>query len=94
MPTCSLRAISVSGSMYMSLKDVTPEASSSRTASSAPAVKSSVFMRSSTGNTASYSHRSRGRSLPTPRSSVMAAWQWQLMRPGISSLPAMSFSLS
>jgi len=84
----------VRGFMYMSLKEVTPLASISSIASSLPAMKSSVFMRSSKGNTASNSQRSSGRSLPTPRSSVIAAWQWQLMSPGMSSLPRMSFSAS
>ena len=42
----------------------------------------------------SNSHSCRGRSLPTPRSSVMAVWPWQLIRPGTSILPVMSFSRS
>ena len=80
----------VRGSIYMSLKDVVPVAIISIIASALPAAMSSAVIRSSTGIIFSNSQRSSGRSLPTPRSSVIAAWQWQLIRPGISSLPDMS----
>ena len=71
MPMRSLDAMAVWASMYMSEKEVTPEAISSIMASSLPAAMSSAVMRFSTGIILSNSHSCSGRSLPTPRSRVM-----------------------
>ena len=87
MPISSLDFTSVAGSMYISENNVVPVAIISIIASSFPAMMSSAVRRSSMGNTLSNSHSCSGRSLPTPRSSTIAAWQWQLISPGISSRP-------
>ncbi len=49
--------------------------------------KSKSTQRASAGNICRCSHCSRGRSSARPRNRVMAAWQWQLISPGITRLP-------
>ena len=90
MPIFSFERIAVRGSMYISENDVTPEAIISIIASSLPAAMSSAVSLSSMGIISSNSHLSSGRSLPTPRSSVIAEWQCASTSPGISSRPDMS----
>ena len=82
------------GKKYMSVKLVVPHASISSSASAVPIRISSPVSRASTGNTLSNSHFCSGRSVPTPRSSVMAAWVWAFTNPGSSSFPDISFSRS
>ena len=73
MPHSATSSAASQGKKYMSEKLVVPQASISSSARAVPARMSAAVMRPSTGNTLSNSHLCRGRSVPTPRSSVMAA---------------------
>ena len=94
MPHTATSSAASHGKKYISEKLVVPQANISSSASAVPARISSAVMRPSTGNTLSNSHLCSGRSVPTPRSSVIAAWVWAFTSPGSSSLPDMSFSQS
>ena len=94
MPLFATSSAATWGWKYISVKDVVPQPIISSRARAVPAAMSSAVSRASTGKTLSNSQLCRGRSLPTPRSSVMAVWVWPLTRPGSTSLPDRSFSLS
>jgi hypothetical protein len=77
MPASTAARATSSMKKYMSAKATVPRRIISIMASRVPLYTCSAFSRSSMGKIRC-SQSMRLRSLPTPRSSVMAAWQWAL----------------
>ena len=72
--------------LYMSATQVVPPASISIAPHTVPAWMSSSVILASTGKIASSSQRWSGSPPPSPRTSVIGAWQWQFTSPGMTSV--------
>ena len=83
-----------SGKAYRSDTEVIPKRMHSARERFTPARAARASMRSVRGKTYSSSHCPGPQSSAAPRSRLMARWVWQLMRPGMSTMPVPSMIFS